>query len=226
MIPSSRRSDARRVLIVDDHVLLAQSLALALRGEGAVAEVADVTTTRGIVAAAELLQPDVVVLDLDLGSDRGELLIAPLARLGAAVLVLTGSRDTARLGECLAAGATAVLGKSAPLEALVAAILDPAELGSLTSPAARASLLAEMQAQRAVERERQERFGQLSPREREVLHGLLEGKSAESLAAEFVVSQATVRTQITSVLRKLGVNSQLAAVAAARRAAWSLERVH
>ena len=54
----------------------------------------------------------------------------------------------------------------------------------------------------------------------EVLGALMEGKSADAIAAESVVSVATIRTQIRSILSKLGVNSQLAAVARAQEARW------
>ena len=57
----------------------------------------------------------------------------------------------------------------------------------------------------------------LSPRETEVLDALFEGTSAETIASEQFVSLGTVRSHIRSILRKLGVQSQLAAVAAARR---------
>ena len=63
-------------------------------------------------------------------------------------------------------------------------------------------------------------FADLTPREASVLGGMLDGLSAEQIAERDFVSLATVRTQIQSVLRKLGVTSQLAAVAAARRAGW------
>lgn len=63
-------------------------------------------------------------------------------------------------------------------------------------------------------------FDDLTPREREVLLGLVEGRCAQTLANEAVVSLATVRSQIRSVLTKLGVTSQLEAVALARRVGW------
>jgi DNA-binding CsgD family transcriptional regulator len=61
-----------------------------------------------------------------------------------------------------------------------------------------------------------ERAGSLTPREREVLLLLYSGEPVSRIAALFDVSPATVRSQVKSVLRKLEVNSQLAAVAAVR----------
>lgn len=63
-------------------------------------------------------------------------------------------------------------------------------------------------------------FGRLTAREKHVLLRLIEGLSADAVARESVVSVATVRSQIRSVLAKLGVHSQLEAVALARRVGW------
>lgn len=65
----------------------------------------------------------------------------------------------------------------------------------------------------------------LTPREQEVLAGLAEGRSAEAIAAELVVSLATVRSHIRAVLQKLEVNSQVAAVALAWRSGWAAQAV-
>jgi DNA-binding CsgD family transcriptional regulator len=61
----------------------------------------------------------------------------------------------------------------------------------------------------------------LTGREKVVLAELMNGNRAETIAANGCVSISTVRSQIKSILQKLGVNSQLAAVALARQAGWS-----
>ena len=67
-------------------------------------------------------------------------------------------------------------------------------------------------------------FATLTDRESVVLAELLEGHCAEEIAKAAFLSISTIRSQIKSILQKLGVNSQLAAVALARRAGWSLDR--
>ena len=67
-------------------------------------------------------------------------------------------------------------------------------------------------------------FATLTEREQSVLVELIEGHCAEDIAKASFVSISTVRSQIKAILQKLGVNSQLAAVAMARRAGWDLER--
>jgi len=66
-----------------------------------------------------------------------------------------------------------------------------------------------------------EEEGDLTEREQSVLAELMEGHCAEEIAKAAFVSISTVRSQIKAILQKLGVNSQLAAVALTRRAGWS-----
>ena len=84
----------------------------------------------------------------------------------------------------------------------------------------RRSLLQATKAARAREAVLAEPFERLSSRETQVLQALADGRSVAEIARDWVVSEATVRTQVRAVLTKLGVTSQLAAVAAARRAGW------
>ena len=63
-------------------------------------------------------------------------------------------------------------------------------------------------------------FEQLSPREQEVLLAMMRGRMARDICKQYYVSLATVRSQIHSILSKLGVSSQLAAVALAYQSGW------
>ena len=211
------------VLIIEDHELLAQSLLFALRAEGLTVESIKPTTADLILKTADELRPTVVLLDLDLGGDVGSSLplIEPLERLGAQVMMVTGVTDRVRLAECLEAGATGLISKSTPFDELVVAVREVAELGTLIPQQQRHELLAELRRQRALDRERMEPFERLTSREQQVLAGLMEGKSAEKIAEDAFVSLATVRSQIRAILQKLDVNSQLAAVALARKNGWT-----
>jgi DNA-binding NarL/FixJ family response regulator len=211
------------VLIVEDHGLLAESLLLALRAEGLDAERVAPVTIDGILSEARRLSPTVVLLDLDLGGEIGSSvgLIPPLQELGAQVVMVTGITDPARLAECLEAGATGLIDKTTSFDQLVDSVREVAELGTIVSPARREALLAELRRQRRDDQRRREPFERLTPREREVFAALMDGKPAEVIATESFVSLATVRSQIRTILLKLGVNSQLAAVALARRNGWT-----
>jgi DNA-binding NarL/FixJ family response regulator len=212
-----------KVLIVEDHALLAQSLALALKAEGFEVERCPEQDEAAILEIAGRLEPDVVLLDLDIGGSLGTSLslIPPLQGLGARVVMVTGVSDRARLAECIEAGAIGLISKSGSFEELIEGVKEAVELGSLISPYQRDELLAELRRQRAADRERMAAFDQLTKREAAVLAGLMDGQSAEQIANEAFVSLATVRSQIRSLLQKLHVNSQLSAVALARKAGWA-----
>ncbi|MEX0659108.1 MAG: response regulator transcription factor [Egibacteraceae bacterium] len=212
-----------RILIIEDHELLAQTLQVALRADGFEVDVVGDLSAEHIVSVADETRPRVVLLDLDLGPQGGSglPLIRPLRDLGATVVVVTGETDRARLGECVQAGAHGLLAKSAPFDVLLDAVKGAAEARTLLTDAERDALLGDLRREHAAADQRQRPFTRLTAREREVLAALCAGQSADTIASESFVSMATVRSQIHSLLQKLGVHSQIGAVAAARRAGWT-----
>jgi two-component system nitrate/nitrite response regulator NarL len=218
------QQDSRsRVLLVEDHQLLAQSLSYALAAEGFRVDIAELACAGSIRECAERLAPNIVLLDLDLGAKIGDgrELIRPLCDGGAQVLVVSGSTDRARLAHCLELGAAGVLSKTMPYERLVQAVVDLAAGRAPMTEAERCDLLSQARRSRQTSRELAAPFQELTARESQVLAAMMEGKSCETIAQAWFVSLATVRTQIRAVLTKLEVGSQLAAVALAFRAGWS-----
>jgi DNA-binding NarL/FixJ family response regulator len=217
-------SGARRILIVEDHELLSHGVSIALQAAGYEAVVSTETSQKGIEQLAAELRPLLVLLDLQLGDmGSGRDLIAPLLATGANVLMLTGVTAEAELGACIEAGAVGVVAKSTPFDTLLHAIDDAVRGAPGFQAAERAQWLAALRRQRTERRESLEPFRTLTPRESATLGLLMEGRAAEAIAEQTFVSLATVRSHIRSILQKLGVNSQLAAVALARRAGWSAE---
>jgi DNA-binding NarL/FixJ family response regulator len=220
---------APRVLIVEDHALITDSLVLALGSQAgfeARAVPPDALEHDDVVAAAAAFGPQVVLLDLSLGVGAGGLprkgtpLIGPLRELGACVLVLSASTDRIRLAECLEAGAAGLLNKAQPFHEVIEAIQDVLDGRPRLRAGERDDLLAELRRWRA---EREQRFGpfqRLTERERHVLEAVIDGLPADEIAVRDGVSITTVRTHIRAALDKLGVKSQLAAVALARRTGW------
>lgn len=217
-----------RIALVEDHVLLAESLRLTLRAEGADVQVIGITAdtspeqARAAIADGCLRhRPQVVLLDLDLGEtgDSDEL-IAPLAKGGARVVILTGSTDHARLGECLERGATGVISKAEPLDFLVEQVRRAAHGERVLTAQQRLDLVLESRRERAEREHRLAPFESLTDREREVLGELMRGRQVEEISHDLFVSEATVRTHVRAILQKLAVRSQLAAVARAREVGW------
>ncbi len=210
-----------RVVIVDDHPLLAVGLQRELERSGASVELADVVADGAdLVAVISSREPDCAVVDLGLPLDGGGVgLIGPLVSEGLRVVVLTGETDRRQWARSTESGAQAVVAKTEPLPDIVETILRVAE-GHPVRRRQRAELAVELQRLDAGCADDRARFAGLSPREEQVLAGLMAGQGPAALAARDYVAVATVRTQIKSLLRKLGVGSQLEAVALAHRHRW------
>lgn len=213
------------ILIVDDHELVGSALALNLRAEGEDATFVAVRSAAGVLEHARRGPPGLIVLDLDLGRDPdgnridGVRLVPALVELGWRVVVLSGSSDAGRVGAALDAGGFVFVPKNAPFPALLNAIREARAGRSVMPPGRREQFIALHRARDSERRDLRDKLGKLTQREREVLALLAGGKRAQAVADHFVVSLATVRTQIRAVLTKLEVGSQLEAVALYRKAA-------
>ena len=220
-VSPSGSSDVPRLLLVDDHRLLVETLQMSLRGAGFAVSAAPCGTFDEVLAEAAAVRPTLVVLDLDLqGAGFGYDLIAPLRALGAEVLVLTGTTDRIELARCLEAGALGVTSKAAGFGSVLDEVRRAAAGETVTPITLRAQLLSDLAAHRRAADKRRAPFEGLSARERDVLRLICEGHQAAAIAKESYVSLATVRTQIRSILLKLDVTSQVAAVALARQGGW------
>jgi DNA-binding NarL/FixJ family response regulator len=216
------RGDGLRVLLVDDHALLADSLAVALRGEGLTADIADLSSRDRLLSAVFEDPPALVLLDLELGGELGDgnTLVRPCVQAGSRVLVVSGTTQRQRLGTALEQGAVGYVAKSAPFEDLLASTVAAARGEPVMSPEERRQSLHELWQWRERQSAAREPFERLTTRERQVLLELSNGNSVGTIAAQWVVSEATVRTQVRGVLTKLGATSQLEAVAMALRGGW------
>lgn len=214
-----------RVLIIEDHELLAESLELTLSLEGHEVRRLPLSEDGGSIAtlrsAALRANPRTVLLDLDLGRfGDGMALIAPLARAGANVVVVTASTDRGRWGACVRLGARKVLSKGRPLQEALATVRRLHQGLPVMSAQELESLLDAYRDERAATEGVRHRLEMLTPREKQVLGRLIEGRNVRDIARASVVSEATVRTQVKSILGKLEVSSQLAAVGLAHQVGW------
>ena len=149
---------------------------------------------------------------------------APLRATGADVVMLTAETRRTVRSACLEEGAAGWIGKDAFLDEVVAALNDVLAGTPLIGCTAREAMIDELRIERAGLRKALTPFEQLTMRERDVLAALVDGLSAEEIAETQYVALTTVRSQIRAVLQKLGVRSQLAAVAHANRVGWKPER--
>lgn len=165
------------------------------------------------------LAPDVVVLDLHLGSGvNGAALLPALSGAGHRVMVLTGSHDRLRWGAALAAGATDVVSKSASLSELTESLRRVQSGRPVIPPPLRAELIHQWQAYKESRAATPSALERLSARERQVLTELATGRLVREIAERLFLSEATVRSHVKAILSKLGVRSQIAAVAVLNQA--------
>jgi DNA-binding NarL/FixJ family response regulator len=165
--------------------------------------------------------PDIVLLDLDLGPfGDGARLIPSFVQSGAAVVVVTSDDDRARWGECLRYGARKVIRKSSPLNEILATLRRIGENLPVLAPGERDQLIRTWHEQRVQQQAMRSRLAQLTDRESQVLGHLMHGRTVREIATLGVVSEATVRTQVKSILAKLGVCSQIAAVSIGNELGW------
>lgn len=211
-----------RLIMIEDHELLAQSLQAALGAEGI--DVVRVWTDDRdkLLDEAVAAAPGLLLLDYDLGPDIGLAsgLIEPLRAAGMDVVMLTGVTDRLVHARCVREGALGVIDKSVSFDELLDQIRTVLDDGGLLTRHEREELLSALRVHEQARARQLRAFHDLTTREREVLGALMQGKSADTIAEESVVSVATIRTQIRSILSKLGVNSQLSAVARAQEARW------
>lgn len=213
-----------KVLIVEDHTLFAEAMELALNLEGYAVRrlaVADSSSPQALLSAVVRMAPRVALLDLDLGRmGDGVRLITPMVKVGVNVVVVTASTDRARWGECLMHGARTVLTKSQPLNDILATVRRINQGFPVLDHEEREALIHHWRERSQERGDFHTRLALLTPREGAVLGELMRGQTVRDIANASVVSEATVRTQVKSILAKLQVSSQLAAVGLANSAGW------
>jgi DNA-binding NarL/FixJ family response regulator len=206
-----------RVLVVDDHPLFIDGVRAALTSDE-IEVVGEAGSCADALAQARSLQPDVVLMDLNLpdgsGIDATRELVS--AQPGVRVLVMTMSDDDDAVVAAMRAGARGYVIKGTGRRDLVQSVLTVAAGGAVFSPTV-ADRMSAFFAGLAAQPGR-ELFPQLSDREREVLDLVARGWDNRRIAKELFLSDKTVRNHVSAVFAKLDVADRTEAIARARRA--------
>jgi two-component system, NarL family, nitrate/nitrite response regulator NarL len=217
----STGTDTVRILVVDDHAILRQGLRMLVEAEPGFAIVGEAEDGAKAVALATSAQPDIVVLDIDLGSDSGLDLIAGIqaAAPAARILILTGLRDVEAHRRAFRLGARGLVVKESASHTLMKAIRKVHDGEIWLDRATTAHLLTEMSKPAAPPPANPEaaKIAKLSARELEVTAMLGEGLSNKLIADRLSISETTVRHHLTSIFAKLGVPDRLALLLYAHR---------
>ena len=193
------------VLIVDDHPVVRQGLRALLEVQDDMSVVGEAGDGPAAMSLATSLRPDIVLLDLKLPGMDGIAVLEPLRAAGLRVLVLTSATEPATASRAVRAGAAGVVYKDIDPAALVRAIRSVHDGHVLLAPEAVSALA------------RGSRADTLTAREREVLEGIVGGRSNREIARSLQVSEKTVKAHVSAVLAKLGVQDRTQAAVYAVR---------
>jgi DNA-binding NarL/FixJ family response regulator len=207
-------SDRVSVMLVDDDELMREGLRAVLSSDDRIEVTGEAENGRLAVQRARHLRPDVVLMDVRMpeldGLAATEELIATAP--DAQVVILTTFEDDEYILGALRAGASGFLLKRSTPEDLIAAIHTVAAGDALLSPSVTRRVIDRMARQPVIAEGGDPRLDELTPREREVLELIAQGRSNREIAAALVVEETTVKTHVKRVLMKLDARDRVHAV--------------
>lgn len=195
----------RGVLLADDHAVVRLGLRSLIDAQPDLRVVGEAETGPQAVAQFLDLRPEIGVIDLVLPGQDGAAVCDAIRRElpRARLLMLSGSSGSEHIHRAIKAGAMGYLLKDTPPSRLLAGIRDVLDGRRVVPPE-----IAHALAERAYQSD-------LSPRERDVLELLVEGLGNKAIAARLGLTEATVKTHLTHILSKLGVEDRTQAAMAA-----------
>jgi NarL family two-component system response regulator LiaR len=212
-----------RVLVVDDHVVVRRGIRALLSTDSGLRVVGEAANGAQAIRAAADLSPDVILMDLVMPEVDGIEAVKQIKahEPSARILVLTSFSTDDKVLPALKAGALGYLLKDSGPDELIQAIYQVYRGESSLHPQIARKLLREIVAGES----RPETADPLTPREVEVLKLVAQGQSNHDIATELRVSEATVRTHVSSILAKLHLASRTqAALYALRSGLASLDQ--
>lgn len=210
-----------RILIVDDHAVLSAGLKLVIESRPGMQVIGTAASAAEAIRIARDAQPDIILLDLDLGDDSGFDLMPPLRAVApeTRVILLTGLRDPEEHRRGVLLGAMGLVLKENAIETVIKAVekvhfgevwLDRAMIASILNTRARSAGMAARNGEAG-------RIASLTDRERQIITLLGEGLRNREISERLQISEATVRHHLTSIFAKLSVRDRFELVIFAYR---------
>jgi len=209
---SHPQASAIRSLLVDDHAVVRAGLRMLIESRPGFTVIGEAANTTDAQSVAVREQPDIILLDYDLGPDKGQdVLPKLLAATQARVILLTGMRDSDIHVQAVRMGAMGVVLKDEAADVLVNAIEKVHRGEAWLDPTLTARVLGRMgSAARPAERDPEAaKIASLTEREREVIALLAQGMQNKELGQHLHIADNTVRRHLAAIFEKLGVDSRL-----------------
>ena len=202
-----------RAIIFEDNTHLRESLQLLLSSSEKFECIGAFADARNATAIADKLIPDIIMMDIEMpfisGIEATRLIKIKFPEIP--VLILTTFNDSERIFQSLRAGGNGYLLKNSGPEEILNALTEVYNGGSALSPAVARKVVESFQKQKPI---RQNEY-HLTPKEKELLQHLVDGKSYKMIADAMLVSLETVKSHMKNIYRKLHVTSNAEAVSKA-----------
>ena len=198
-----------KVSIIDDHGIVRAGLRMLLDNQTGIEVVSESSSVTAFLTDEKQAKPDIILLDLDLGTEHGSDFLPQLLTRFAPVkvVVLTAMPDMQVHLRAVKAGASGIVMKEQAPESLVQAILAVHAGDAWLGRALTAAALAKFCEASVAEKLDPEaaKIGMLTAREKEIVALVTEGMNSQRIAEKLAISEATVRNHLTSILAKLGL---------------------
>ena len=209
-----------KVLIVDDHALFRQGVRNAIEREEEFEVVGEARDGIEALAKARELQPDLILMDINMPHSNGLETVSAIKREwpGMRIIMLTVHDKDENLFEAIRRGAEGFLSKNVRANNLLDSLRDAMRGETALSGPMTGKILKEFA--RLAEIEAEHIASQLTRREKQVLQKIGEGLNNRETALSLCISENTVKTHVSRILKKLHVQTRFQAAAYARR--WGL----
>lgn len=214
----SNLKDPIRIVIADDHALLRLGLRTLIEHSGRMSVVGEARNGREVIEVALRTQPDIILLDLDLGDISGLDLIPELLTQvpSARILILNGTSDPKIHQQAIRAGAVGVVHKEHAVDVVLKA-LEKVHAGEVWIDRSSVGAIISGMSRNAEQSPEQAKIATLTDRERQIIQLIGEGLKNKQIGERLFIGEATVRNHLTTIYDKLDVSDRLELVVYAYR---------
>ena len=205
------KESAIRIVLVDDHEVVRTGLTLIIEKHDDLRVIGQAATRDEALEVVVARQPDIILLDLDLGEDSGLQMIPELVESApqSRIIALTGLRDPKILREAVKLGAMGIVRKEEAASDIIQAIREVEKGSAWLDRSTMGQLLSDMAATKVGKDPEADRIATLTDREREVVGLVGEGLKSKAVAERLFISETTVRHHLTSIFSKLEVSDRV-----------------